>query len=51
MSGNTAVVNNFAEAVDVQSVEDCGCGRGDRRWIDRVYGVPGVTTAQKTGPG
>ncbi len=32
-------------------MEDRGCGRGGRRRTDRVYGVPGVTAAQKTGPG
>lgn len=41
----------FAEAVDVQSVEDRGYGRGGRHGIDRVNGVPGMTAAQKTGPG
>ncbi len=41
----------FAEVVDVQGVEDRDYGRGGRRETDRVYGVPGVMAAQKTGPG
>ncbi len=41
----------FAEAVDVQGMEDRDYGRGGRRETDQDYGVPGVTVAQKTGPG